>query len=400
MGCGVAEPGETGSRPTFGASAYKALSTAAWHAHRVGSNIVGTDDLVRWLLTLQTPDTRRLLDQVPDLTRPVPYSSRPSLAGDGQQPPRAQPDCSHEVEATLREITWETVRFDRRPGASRPTWTNGLRVALHEALAEAQFAGVTRTNAAHLIFSALADPANRAVRLFPQSHQHITAQLRAGSMLVQDGPPYPDLDFLAGHLRRDSRERLRRRMARWTLERLTRLSRRGPLLAGVESEQQRQAVRMAHHTITVPHVLLALLDVEQRVAAFGLQLPDDLAARNTAARRVRECGLTFERVQAYATRIGDDVELAAPDSVLTRLDNSRWGDPLWSRAVVDAQDKATQIALAYRHPDAGTTHLLAGLLIEARGELAHLFTETGVDLAELDSRIQDDLDGVRAAWRA
>ncbi|MGZ6855006.1 MAG: Clp protease N-terminal domain-containing protein [Mycobacteriaceae bacterium] len=71
------------------------------------------------------------------------------------------------------------------------------------------------------------------------------------------------------------------------------------------------------------------------------------------------------------------------------------------RAIVDAQDKATQIALAYRHPDAGTTHhLLAGLLIEARGELAHLFTETGVDLAELDSRIQDDLDGIRAAWRA
>jgi hypothetical protein len=401
LGDELAEPGDRrSSRATFGESAYEALSRATWHAHRAGSNIVGTDDLVRYLLVVRTPDAQRLLDQVRELTRPVSYSSRPSVVGDGEQPPRPQPDCSSEVQATLRELTWGTVRLDRLPGASRPYWTNGLRVALHEALAEAQSAGVAYTNAAHLIFSALADPANRAVRLFPHSYQQIVAQLRESSMLAQDGAPYPDMDFLARHLRPDSTERRRRRLARWALGRLARLSRQGPLLAEVEREQRRQAVRMAHNTITVPHVLLALIDVEQRLAAFNLHLPDALAARNTAARRLRQCGLTFDRLHAQAVRMGDDVELAAPEPLISRLDNSRWGDPLWSRAVAAAQGAATEIALAYRHPDAGTTHLLAGLLIEARSELTHLFADFGADLAELDSQIQDDLANIEPAWSA
>jgi ATP-dependent Clp protease ATP-binding subunit ClpA len=387
-------------RVRFGASAYEALSGAAWHAHRAGSNIVGTDDLIRYLLAVRTPDVRRVLGQIPELTRPVSYLSRSSVAGDGEQPPRPRPDCSSEVEATLRELTWRTVRLDRLPGANRPYWTNGLRVVLHEALAQAHSAGLAYTNATHLIFSALSDPANRAVRLFPHSYQQITAQLHESPMLEQDGTPYPDMDYVAGHLRPDSTQRRRRRLARWVLGRLARLSRRGLLLAEVEREQRRQAVRMAHNTITVGHMLLAIINVDQRIAAFSLRLPDALAARNTAARRLHRCGLTFDRVHAYAVRMGDNVELAAPESLISRLDNSRWGDPLWSRAVAAGQGAATDIALTYRHPDAGTTHLLAGLLIQARSELTQLFADFGADPAELDSQIQHDLATIEPAWSA
>jgi hypothetical protein len=394
----MAEPGDMGAaRVTFGASAYRAVAGAAWQAHRGSWNIIGTDQVVRALLHRpRRPDAEELVDEVHTLEWPVSYGYRPSLAGDGQQPVRSYPDYSSEVEATLREVTWGTVRFDRRPTDEELSWTNGLRVVLHEALVEAHSAGVARTHAAHLIYCALADEANGAVRLFPESYPYIVKKIRQSPLLAKNGEPYPNMDELASQLRPNPPHPRRRRLARWAYARVVRLVRLGMLLSDVENGQRRQAVRLGHHTITVAHVLLALIDTDDRLAAFDLRLPADLAARNTAARRLLQCGLTFDHIHLYASRTGDDVELEDPETLIGRLENTRWGDPLWSRTVTAAYKAATDIALAHRHPDAGTTHLLAGLLAEARSELTDLVG----DLAELDSLIADDLAHIEQAWSA
>ena len=80
----------------------------------------------------------------------------------------------------------------------------------------------------------------------------------------------------------------------------------------VEREQHRHAIRMAHTVITTGHVVLALLDVEQRLAAAGLALPTALAQRNTAARRLTQHGLTYQRAYEHVVFAGDNVELASP----------------------------------------------------------------------------------------
>jgi hypothetical protein len=106
--------------------------------------------------------------------------------------------------------------------------------------------------------------------------------------------------------------------------------------------------------------------------------------------------MTVEHVHAHAVRASDDVEPAAGDSILSRPDNSRWGDPLWSRAVVSAQHAAEDIAPAYRHPDAGTNHLQAGLLREASSELTSLAAHCA---ASTSPRLTHDLTAIEPAWR-
>ena len=184
----------------------------------------------------------------------------------------------------------------------------------------------------------------------------------------------------------------------WYGEPSIRLSRADIVSLEVLKEQQRQAVRMGHQTITIWHMLLAILDVERRMRAFNLRLPDALAIRNTGGRRLLECGFTFEQISRYAVWAGDNVELAASEVLMKRVVNGGWGDPLWSRAVVAVEDAAGELALTYRHPDCGTTHLLAALLAEAKDEITSFLPES--DVAALGSRVREDLSGIGPAWAA
>jgi len=368
------EPG----RVAFGASAYAALSEAAAHA-----KVVGTDDLIRCLLEVRAPDVRQVLEQATDLAAPAASSSGPGPVRDGRQAPRPQADCAAEVEATLREVAWRTARR----GADIPQWTSGLRVALHEALAEALSAGVTRVNAGHLVCAVLADPDNRAVRLFPSTYRRITAQLRDSGACERSGPPYPNLDYVDSGLW----------SGRWTrraFPRMRRLARYGLLLPEVEAAQERQAVRMGHRAVTAAHLLVALVDLDRRLAERDLRMPEAVAARNTAARRLREAGVTVDRAHAYAVWLGDEVELADAETLAARLRDGRPADPLWSRAVAGAYAAAADIALAHGHPDVGTTHLLAGLCVEAGSEVVQLWGDGG----DLEARLEDDLARIRPAW--
>ncbi len=384
------------SWPTFGASTHRALQIAATRLSQPGTTIVGTDDLIRSLVALRTGETLRLLAAAPDLEHPVSYSARPSLAGDGSRPPSPPVAHAGEVEATLREITWRRMRMARHPDRRRPHWTNGLRVTLHEALVRAGRHAATRASAAHVVMAAFADPTTRAARLYPESSKRTVARVHDCSILTVDGEPHPELELPAWLRRGRTR---RQQLARWVARRTTRLARYDPLLVEVESEQRRQAVRLGHTAITVWHVLLGILDVEYRLAMLGQPLPDELAARNTAARRLRQAGVTFAHVHGHAVRAGDEVELAADESTIGRLGTHRFGDPLWSQPVAAASRAANESALARRHAAAGTTHLLAGLLA-AGNELDSLFDSIGADAAVLDQTIQDDLAAIGPAWTA
>lgn len=373
----------------FGSSVYQALHIAARHAYPVGA-IVGTDDLVLALLGLhRMPDVCRMLVYAPLLKSPVPYRFSTGSGEDGRLPVGRGLDHSAEVEATIREVGWQVARLSRTAADRQPAWTNGLRVTLHEALAQAHDLGTTRVNAGQLILAAFGDPFQRASRMFPHSPERVVAQLRHNPILAEEGPIYPDPDFLAFHL--GPYPRLRRRWARWAMRRMNLLTREGLLTIEVQSAQRRQAVRMRHHVITAPHLLLALFDVEHQLVVNRLALPADLAVRNTAVQRLRQCGLTFDQVHAYAARAGDDVELADPMVVVDRLSSARSGDPLWSASVIDAERGSVELARAHGHPDAGTTHLLAALLLGDNGDVTRLAANCGLDLRQLAGLLRQDL---------
>lgn len=336
-----------------------------------------------------------MLVYAPLLASPVSYSFTTGAAcEDGRLPPRPGLDHSAEVEATLREVGWRAARI-RSQALEPPAWTAGVRVALHEALAQAHDLGMARVNASQLILAAFDDPNNRVRRLYPNDPARITARLRGNPILADEGPVYPDPDFLTFHL--GSRPRLRRQWARRAMRHATRLTRQGLLTVEVQVAQRRHAVRMRHRVITAAHLLLALLDIENQLAVNGLVLPADLAARNTAAQRLLHCGLTYDRVHAYAIHAGDDVELADPATIVDRLSSARPGDPLWGATVAAAERGSVELARAHDHPDAGTTHLLAALLLNDGGDVTRLAAGCELDLKELAGLLGEDLAGIGPA---
>lgn len=387
--------GTRSPRVTFGADVFAALRRATLMTRWKHSNTVGTDDVIRDILELRSTKVKELVSRIPELCTANPVASATS---DGTASPESHPDHSIEVAETSRELAWHTTRYRRRSSTPRPEWTDGLLTTLHETLTKARSAGVTRANSGHLILAALSNPTNRAATLFPDSRQEIVRRLRKDPVLRQDGRPYPSLADIESYLRPQPARKWGTRLLQWYGEPSIRLGRADIVSLEVLKEQQRQAVRMGHQTITIWHMLLAILDVERRMRAFNLRLPDALAIRNTGGRRLLECGFTFEQISRYAVWAGDNVELAASEVLMKRVVNGGWGDPLWSRAVVAVEDAAGELALTYRHPDCGTTHLLAALLAEAKDEITSFLPES--DVAALGSRVREDLSGIGPAWAA
>jgi hypothetical protein len=371
----------------FGTSIHHALRLAAFEA----GDGVATDHVLRQLVALRTDDVRRLLAWVPALAEPVAYGSAAS-ADDGPPPAGSTAAVAFEVEATLHELAWSATRFrpravDRLPGA-----TDGLRAALSRTLELAGAHGATRAAAAHFVMAALAGPAHRAVRVYPEARAGIVARLTGDRLLTEDGPGHPRPSDLITRAERDRRRRWGWRLAR----RIERIGRYQPLWTEIEQTRCRYAVRLQHGTITIAHTVLALIDVEERLTAYDVRLPDRDLRPSTAGRRLIEAGATIDAAVAHARAAGDDVELADPATIRSRLDGRRWNDPLWSRTVVDAEQQAEAIALAAHHPSTGTTHLLAGMLAAAADETGAVLAALGA--AGLEDRISLDLQRIPRAW--
>ena len=322
----------------LGASIHDALHSAAFIGRAVDGWVVTTDTVLRHLVARRTDEIRRLVAVVPGLAEPTPYRSRLSLP-DGA--PLEQ--VPFEVEAALREVAWRATRTRRRASARPTVWSDGLRAALSRTLDVAATAQVTRAGAAHFLLAVLSDPAHRAVRVFPSAQPQVLAGLPGSRLLAENDERHPRPTELIARASEGRSRRLKR-----PLERFFRLS---PLWWEVQWARQRNTVRLDHTIMTIAHTVIAA---------------------------------------------GDDAELAGQESVHERLGNRRWNDPLWSWAVIDAEERAEAIALAARHPNAGTTHLLAGMLAAAPDEINALFDAVGAHgVAE---RIQEDLDRIPPAW--
>jgi ATP-dependent Clp protease ATP-binding subunit ClpA len=71
--------------------------------------------------------------------------------------------------------------------------------------------------------------------------------------------------------------------------------------------------------------------------------------------------------------------------------------PLYGAEVVGAVQRAHDVSLTYRHPDAGTSHLLFALLEDDTGRGATLLRDLGADPAGLRDRIEQELR-LAPAW--
>ncbi|MEU9740632.1 Clp protease N-terminal domain-containing protein [Micromonospora chersina] len=389
-----------GARPT------RVLVQAYSAAVRRGANSVGTLDLLcqvavylravpPWLLaganganlTRMATDPRRI---------PTARAVSELVSGPASE-------FDDEVQAILREVEWRVRRRPgRRPGkqVTRPTWTNGVRVTLAGALHAARDTGTPFANLSHLMLGMLllrgCDGTNA---IFPHEYARLSAidRLRAEPAMRRSDEPHPDLDDVRLALGPRSGSLVDRVAGRF-FARASRLSRFGPILAGVESEAKRQAIRLGHDVIGPPHVLLAMLTHDATLDAAGIPVPAHQSSRNRGAAVLRSHGVDAHRLRVLAARRGGPEE--PPAEVLTeQLGSQRLGDPFAGTDVVTATARAMEISLAYRHPDTGTGHLLLALIEDAAGDGSAVLRDLGVDPTAVRARVDQDLRAAPAAWQ-
>ncbi|MFB4317706.1 Clp protease N-terminal domain-containing protein [Actinomadura sp. 21ATH] len=266
-----------------------------------------------------------------------------------------------EAAALLREAEWsarerrEARGKDDRPGVPP---SGALAAAVDRALRAARELGVGRAGPAHLLMGLLHDPGNRASEALLErglGREEVLARLAVHPSAREEGTPHaPAVDGLRNMGLLTGRGKywggLAAKLAGGGLG--------SPVVPSVRLEADRQAARLGHPDVTTVHLLVAMLVLDEQLAASGDRLRDGLLRFNGAAALLRERGVTSAAVAAAAATAG--------------------GGPAW-RAVTRAR------LLSKERGDAstGTVHLLAALLDDPDDPCGPLLASAGVDTAEL-----------------
>ncbi|MFG2107099.1 Clp protease N-terminal domain-containing protein [Micromonospora chersina] len=304
--------------------------------------------------------------------------------------------------ARRRERWWRfRGRPDRRLGkqVTHPAWTSGVRVTLAGALHAARDTGTPFANLSHLVLGMLRlRGCDGTIYSFPHEYARLSAidRLRTEPAMRRTDEPYPDLDDVRLALWPRSGSLIDRVAGRFFAG-ASRLSRLGPILAGVDFEAKRQAIRLGHDVIGPPHLLLAMLTHDATLDAARIPVPAHQSSRNRGAAVLRSHGVDARRLRVLAARRGGPEE--PPAEVLTeQLSSQRPGDPFRGTDAVTAMARAMEISLAYRHPDTGTSHLLLALIEADAGDGSAVLRDLGVDPTAVRARVVQDLRAAPAAW--
>ena len=150
------------------------------------------------------------------------------------------------------------------------------------------------------------------------------------------------------------------------------------VLAMLEYEAVRQAVRLAHPRTTTAHLMLAVASFyEQARLATD---PQSLARFVVAGRALAVCGVTPHRA-------GRDVPLnVEPEPWATRRRSASAKRPVWTRTSNVAMDKAIR-AVASRPVETHATHLLIAVLADPNAAATQMLNRMAIDIGYLSRAI-------------
>ncbi|MEW2359436.1 Clp protease N-terminal domain-containing protein [Spirillospora sp. NPDC029432] len=274
--------------------------------------------------------------------------------------------------ALLREAEWSARKKregrtgDEQPGAPAPP-SAALAAAIDRALLSAREHGAARAGTTHLLIGLLQDPGNRASEALEErglDRREVLARLAVHPSAREDGTPNAlSVDGLR------NMGLLTRRGRFWggLAAKLSGGGHGSPMVPTVRLEAERQAVRLGHATVTTVHLLVAMLVLDEQLAAAGDRLRDDLAGLNGAAGLLRERGATAAAAAAASAGLAPAGEFV-PDE----------DGPAW-RALA----RARRLAQERGDASTGTVHVLTALLDDPDDPCGGLLASIGVDVAEL-----------------
>jgi hypothetical protein len=310
----------------------------------------------------------------------------------GAVPPNGSvADLDLEVDAALREALWLVFvsgAYGAVASSPAPQISPGLREALRRSLVESAAQGVRWSGSIYLLDAVLADPQERAYRLL--THCHIEPQLvlaaahRATATPVDDRPRTPMTDILSTYdvISPPDRSPTVHLISRIWGGYIARRSRATPILHALELEAVRQAIQLAHPQVTTAHLLLAVLSLDEQLAAAQVRLPDALLEDNAGGEILAAHGVTHHvALQHLAQQPVTVLPLASVPPGHQRSRRTLPHASMWAGQAADASTSAR----ATTDGPCGSTQLLIAALANLDGSAAQLLRRMGADPAAIVS---------------
>ena len=259
-----------------GETALFSLKDACRIARDRGAAVIGTDHVV--LAIVQAPIMKDAMWQMTETLHSSVEVPSESAAGDLAL--GVESSTGRDVFGVLREAQWHAFGI---PSAHAVVaqWSDQARDAVYAAVSIAVGAGDEWADRGHLLKAVFDDVGSAARRVLGQCGVEPAELLSiAADVLPSSGPPVPVVDYLRFA---DVLTRRRDGVGRWRAQR--RLLRSGSwfaqasdILAALEIEAVRQAVRLAHSQVTSANLVLAVLSFDEQMAFNGDQLPREPSA--------------------------------------------------------------------------------------------------------------------------
>ena len=297
------------------------------------------------------------------------------------------------VDTALLEARWEACRTGRsgRPLSRAPLWSAEAQSVVRRALATATDSGVEFAGGGFAFDACLTAARSRAIDLLDQGGIS-GSDLRAaadgdGSLQYGDVRPTPTVQALVTFEMAEGPAELvaiPAGLSRYMLRRIE----IDPMAFLLELDTIRQAVRLGNGWVEPVHMLLAALDLDEELAATGVQLPGPYAAANSGGRALRVAGLSWEQL---ANWVAGNLDPGQPELVASyrplwwrrrraRAWRSHYQNPPWRMSAAAAADRALAMAAERRRPG-GTTHLVVAALADPGNTAVGMLESLGIDPA-------------------
>jgi hypothetical protein len=310
---------------TFGVEAHRTLVEACRYARRYGHAAI-TEEAVLLALVQREPSLRREFDSLVNMGQKALSSGTDiGLAIDGRSalPTTVEDDA---LAAELRDVHWQALGESRSGGAL--PWSPALLGALNETMRSARSRDERCVGPGDIV-NGLFDSETSSIRETLAAWSTEPFRLRARAAVLwspnQVTRPYlPTVDALRfggidrhGERAESKAAAVITRMAWW-------YSRIPPIVACLESEAVRQAVRLGDTRLTTAHLLLGTLSLNAQLSqASGVDYLTGFGSHSLLS-----LGVRFEQAIAEMSA-GSEESMIAPRSRRHRIQTIP-GNPRWS----------------------------------------------------------------------
>jgi hypothetical protein len=295
-----------------------------------------------------------------------------------------------EVAATLREAAWVVSGFRharvlRDDGDVRPRWSRGVRLAVREALSDAQSRGLAVAGVPHLMTSILRhgpharDLLDRDRGLADQ----LSEALERGPWLDASARPLaPSIAILGSYGGLRGGPLWLRPLILVARTTTTHSLRGGPVLYVLQQEAVRQCVRLDHRRVAPVHLILAVASLHEQAEAMGERLIRRAARYNAAGKMLADLGGPYRVLVAAAADLGESKAPSSSTNPVPGAQGPGWY-PEWTEDAVEATDRSQALARRLGHGQPAPDHLVAALIDPADPAVGVLLQRCGMDANSL-----------------